>query len=204
MVLDSLDDDIRSTAAQLAGSLIHVSPSRPRLLSRKMLGGKIAYRCAGLDEELAHRVSVVHGVKGSYFVHSHRRHLQQTSDLVHDTDAGEAVLSLAQVEQGHDGSLLVLLGVSLKDLGHEGFILLVEFEGNVGVVVRGISVLHRKLSADIHGSILSSHSLEGSISSPQIVQLTPHVHIGRIYPDSREWNAWQDVQSSEYRSAGKL
>jgi hypothetical protein len=104
--------------------------------------GAGAYRCAGLNEELAHGVSVVHGVERGHFVDSHGRHLQQASDLVHDADAGEAVLALAQVEQGHDGGLFVLLGVSLEDLGHDGFILLVEFEGDIGVVLGGISVLH--------------------------------------------------------------
>jgi hypothetical protein len=51
------------------------------------------------------------------------------------------VLALTQVEKGHDGRLLVLLRVSLENLGHEGFILLVEFERDIGVVVRRVPVL---------------------------------------------------------------
>lgn len=99
------------------------------------------YRCADLDKELAHGGSVVHGVKGRNLVDAHRGHLEHAGDLVHDADAGEAVLALAEVEQGHDGALLVLGGVSLEDLGNDGLILLVELEGDFGVVVGGVSVL---------------------------------------------------------------
>lgn len=51
------------------------------------------------------------------------------------------MLALAEVQQGHDGGLLVLGGVSLKDLGDELLILGVELEGDVGVVVGCVSVL---------------------------------------------------------------
>jgi hypothetical protein len=102
----------------------------------------IAYGRADLDKVLADGLAVVHGVEGCNLVDTHWGHLEHASDLIHDADAGEAVLALAQVEQGHDGGLFVLLGVSLEDLGHDGFILLVEFEGDIGVVLGGISVLH--------------------------------------------------------------
>jgi len=97
--------------------------------------GVDAYRCAGLDEELAHGSAVVHGVERSDLVDSHGGHLEQAGDLVHDADAGEAVLALAEVQKGHDGGLLVLGGVSLEDLGHELLILGVELEGDVGVAI---------------------------------------------------------------------
>jgi hypothetical protein len=51
------------------------------------------------------------------------------------------VLALAEVEQGHDGSLLVLGRVSLEDLGNNGLVLFVELEGDLGVVVLGVSML---------------------------------------------------------------
>ena len=104
-------------------------------------GRKTTYRSADLDKVLAHRSSVVHGVERSDLVHSHGRHLKKTSDLVHDANAGESVLALAEVEQRHDGSLLVLGRVPLEDLGNDGLVLLVELEGDVGVVVLGISML---------------------------------------------------------------
>lgn len=100
-----------------------------------------AYRSAGLDEELANRRPVVHGVEGGHFVDSHGGHLEDASDLVHDTDAGEAVLALAQVQQWHDCGLLVLWWVPLEDLGDDGFILGGKFEGDAGVVVGCVSVL---------------------------------------------------------------
>lgn len=152
VLLDGFDNDVGSAAAQLAGGLSSVSNlecfcGKPRNFLVGSDGREgLAYRCACLDKELAHGVPVVHGVEGGHFVDSHGRHLQQASYLVHDTDAGEAVLALAQVEQGHDGGLLVLLGIPLEDLGDDGFILLVEFEGDIGIVVRGISVLRMSIS----------------------------------------------------------
>jgi hypothetical protein len=51
------------------------------------------------------------------------------------------VLALAEVQQRHDSSFLVLGRVSLEDLGNDGLVLLVELEGDVGVVVLGVSML---------------------------------------------------------------
>jgi hypothetical protein len=102
---------------------------------------RITYRRACLDEELAHGCAVVHCVEGGNLVDSHGRHLEKAGDLVHDADAREAVLALAEIEQGHDSGLLVLRRVALEDLGDDRLILGVEFEGNVGVVIGGVAVL---------------------------------------------------------------
>lgn len=56
-----------------------------------------SYRCACLYVKAPHGLPVVHGVESGHFVDAHRGHLKQTGDFVHDTDAGEAVLSLAEV-----------------------------------------------------------------------------------------------------------
>lgn len=90
---------------------------------------------------LAHGGSVVHGVERRHLVDAHGGHFEQASDLVHDADGGEAVLALSEVEDGHDGGLLVLRGVALEDLGDDGLILSVELEGNIGVVVGRVAVL---------------------------------------------------------------
>jgi hypothetical protein len=117
---------------------MHSSNCRQR---RYVRGRNKTYRSADLNKVLAHGGSVVHGVERSDLVHSHGRHLKKTSNLVHDTNAGEAVLALAEVEQRHDSSLLVLGRVSLEDLGNDGLVLFAEFEGDVGVVVLGVSML---------------------------------------------------------------
>ena len=91
--------------------------------------------------KLAHGGSVVHSVKGRNFVNSHRGHLEQSGNLVHDANTGETVLSLSEIEERHASGLLVLRGVSLEDLGNDGLIFLIELEGDIGVVVWGISVL---------------------------------------------------------------
>jgi hypothetical protein len=91
--------------------------------------------------ELADGRPVVHCVEGSDLVDSARRHFEDASDLVHDGDGSEAVLALAQVEQGHDGGLLVLGRIPLEDLGDERLILRVKLERDIWVVVGGVSVL---------------------------------------------------------------
>jgi len=96
-----------------------------------------------LDEELANRRPVVHGVEGGDLVDSHGGHIKEAGDLVHDADARKAVLTLAEVQDGHDCGLLVLWWVPLEDLGDDGFILGGKFEGDAGVVVGCVSVLLR-------------------------------------------------------------
>lgn len=116
-----------------------------------------AYRSASLDKVFANGRAVVHGVEGGNLVNAHRGHIQHAGDLVHHADAGEAVLALAEIKNGHDGRLLVLRRVSLKDLGDDDLILLVEFEGDVGVVVRRVPVL-RESSVSLQ-DVQSMHSL---------------------------------------------
>lgn len=63
------------------------------------------------------------------------------------------MLALAEVQQGHDGGLFVLGGVSLEDLGDELLVLGVELEGDVGVVVGRVSVLR----ANSRSAVLHEH-----------------------------------------------
>jgi hypothetical protein len=86
-------------------------------------------------------VPVVHGVEGRNLVDTHGRHFQQSRHLIHNTDASETVLSLSKVEQGHDSCFLVLARIPSEHLLDKLFILRVEFEGNVEVVLRSIAVL---------------------------------------------------------------
>lgn len=100
-----------------------------------------SYRCADLDEVFAHRFSVVHGIKGRDFVNSHGRHFQQTGNLIHDADTGEAMLALSKIKKGHDGSLLVLGRVTFEDLIDDFFVFGAELERDGWVVVRFVAVL---------------------------------------------------------------
>jgi len=99
------------------------------------------YCGADLDKVLADRLAVVHGVEGRDFVNAHRGNLEHASNLIHDADTSVAVLALAKVEQGHDGGLLVLGRITLKDLIDEGEVLLGELEREGRVVGRLITVL---------------------------------------------------------------
>lgn len=101
----------------------------------------LTHRRAALHMESAHGIPIVHSIESSHLIHTHRRHLQQPRHLIHDTDAGKAVLALSEVEQRHYGGFLVLAGVSAEDLLDELLILCVEFEGYRGVVFGSIAVL---------------------------------------------------------------
>lgn len=104
----------------------------------------VSYRCAKLDEEFADRFAVVHCVEGCDFVDAHRGHLEEASDLIHNADAGETMLTLTEVQEGHDSSLLVLRGVTGEDLFDELVVLLGELEGEGGIVLGGVAVLDRE------------------------------------------------------------
>lgn len=103
--------------------------------------GTRTYGGADLQVIFADRGPVVHGVEGGNLVDPHGWHLKESCDLVHNTETGEAVLSLSEIEQRHDGRLLVLGRVALEDFIDDLVVLLGELEGNAGVVDLGISVL---------------------------------------------------------------
>jgi hypothetical protein len=107
------------------------------------------YRCADLHEVLAHGFPVVHRVEGCDFVDTHRGHLQDPGNLVHDADAGETVLTLAKIQKRHDGGLLVLWGVTLEDLIDESKVLRVKFKRDRGVVVRLVSMLEANSTTSV-------------------------------------------------------
>ena len=94
-----------------------------------------------MDVVTADGLSVVHGVESSDFVDTHRGHFQSAGDLVHDTDAGEAVLALTEVKKGHDSTLLVLGRVALEDLIGECEVLLGKLERDGRVVLGAVAVL---------------------------------------------------------------
>jgi hypothetical protein len=99
------------------------------------------YRCADLHVELARGIPVVHGIEGGDFVDTHWRHLQYPRNLVHDADARESMLALSEIEERHDGGLLVLGRVPGDNLLDKLLVLGGEFEGDVGIVLRCVAVL---------------------------------------------------------------
>ena len=172
-LLDRFHDRVGSAAAELARSLAGCvssfilsqagapiprssSVTPPAIKPLKLC----TYRGACLDEELADGVSVVHGVERSDFVDAHWGHLEQPSNLVHDADGGETVLALAEVEDRHDSSLLVLRRVSLEDLCDELLILGVELERNIGVVVGRVAVLWIKALENMNESMPNRQCLK--------------------------------------------
>jgi len=105
------------------------------------LGKWGTYGGAALHMIFAHGLSVVHCVESGNLIHTHGRHLEDAGDFVHDADAGEAVLALAEVEKGHDGGLFVLRWVAGQDFLGELFVDRVEFEGDREVVFGTVAVL---------------------------------------------------------------
>lgn len=142
---DRLDDLVATATTELAGCLKWLSAmtkTRGRM-PRQVGKGPISYRRAKLNKVLANRLTVVHGIESCDFVDTHGGHLQETGDLVHDADAGVAVLALANVQDRHDSGLLVLGGIALEDLIDELEVLLGELERNIRVVFAFVAVLDK-------------------------------------------------------------
>lgn len=98
--------------------------------------------------KLSNRLTVVHGVESSNLVDAHWWHFQPACNFVHDADAGEAVLALAEIEEGHYCSFFVLGRVSFEDLSDELFVGSIEFEWYGCIVDRSISMLGDKASME--------------------------------------------------------
>jgi len=99
------------------------------------------YGGAALHVVLSHGLPVVHCVESGNFIDTHGRHLEDAGDFVHDADAGETVLALAEVEKGHDGGLFVLWWVAGEDFLDEFLVDGVELEGDREVVFGTVAVL---------------------------------------------------------------
>ena len=102
----------------------------------------------------SNRIAIVHRIESRDLVHPHWWHLKYPRNLVHDTDAGKAMLSLSQVKQGHDRRLLVLARVPADHLLNELLIDGIEFEGDARVIVDGVAVLYA-LSIGLAGRVES-------------------------------------------------
>lgn len=102
-----------------------------------------------MHKVLAHRVSIVHGVEGRDFVDSHWGHFEHASNLVHDADASEAMLALAEVQQRHDRGLLVLRGIPFEDFVDDFQVFCAELERDAGVIVGFVAVLEGDLEDEV-------------------------------------------------------
>lgn len=129
-----------------------------------------AYRSAALNVVSADRLAVVHCVESRYFVHAHWRHLQQSSDLVHNTDASPSVvLALSEIEKRHDCSFFILAGVSREDFLDESLICFAELEWDGRVVVGCVAVLSnryehgpgRQLPCRLHTTMIAALDVRG-------------------------------------------
>ena len=87
------------------------------------------------------RATIIHRVERCHLIHTHRRHFQDPSDLIHHADTCKAMLSLSQVQKGHDSSLFVLAGIACEDLINEFLVLSGKFEGDGWIVSSRVSML---------------------------------------------------------------
>lgn len=124
------------------------------------LGPRQAYGGAALYVKFARWIPVVHGVKSSDLVDAHRRHLQNSCNLVHDADAGKAMLALTQIQQRHHRCLLVLARIAAQHLLDELFILRIEFERNIEVVLGRVAVLLAVLEKQDSGVAMHAYHVE--------------------------------------------
>jgi hypothetical protein len=122
-----------------------------------------SYGRANLQMPLAYGTSVVHCVECSNLIDTHRRHLQQSSNFIHDAQACETMLPLSEIENWHHGRFLVLWWIALQNLIDELVILLRELEGNASIIIRRIAVLKygTLVSLQLLWSLNWTHNLEG-------------------------------------------
>jgi len=96
---------------------------------------------AKLHVEFSNRIAIKHGVEGRDFVDANARHIQHIGTPLHSAQwQPPSVLSLSQVKNGNERGLFM----PFRIIGLDGFnsleILLGEFEGNIGVVLRRVPV----------------------------------------------------------------
>ena len=102
--------------------------------------------------KLSNRLTIVHGVESSNLVYPHWWHFQPACNFIHDADAGEAVLALAEIEEGHYGGFFVLRRVAFKDFGDEFFVDGIKLKWYGWVVDRRISMLGDEALMEERGS----------------------------------------------------
>lgn len=75
--------------------------------------GSLDTRCSVTSPEIRKcGAPVKHGVESRHFVNAHGWHFQELRDVVHDADTRPSlVLSLTEMEEGDDSTLLVLWGI---------------------------------------------------------------------------------------------
>lgn len=127
------------------------SPSPLSFQNKACIQEKETYGSASLQMVFSNRVSVVHSVKSSHFINTHRRHFKNPCNLVHDGQGAETVLALAEIEKGHDGGFFVLGWVALEDFIHELVVLFRELERDGGIVFGSVTVLQNSSSDTIEG-----------------------------------------------------
>lgn len=125
--------------------------------------------------------AVVHGVEGSDLVDAHGRHFQPSGNFVHDGDGGEAMLALAEIEEGHYSGFFVLWRVAFEDLCDEFFVDGVEFEGDGGIVVGAVAVLQY--------TIVSAPKLGKDLLSSMTFVCSMEMYIGEWEAKRTTWRA---------------
>ena len=103
--------------------------------------GDKTHGSANLHMIFPNRIPVIHRIKSRHLIDSHRRHLEDSGNLIHNRQARESGLTLPQVEQRHHCGLLVLRWVAGEDLLYDRLVLSGEFEGDGGVVFGRVAVL---------------------------------------------------------------
>lgn len=87
---------------------------------------------------------VEHGIECCNLIHTHRRDVDNSCNLVHYRDGGETILSLAEIKKRHNSRLLVLRRVALENFFNSLLVVLVEFKRNAGIVLGCVAMLYPK------------------------------------------------------------
>jgi hypothetical protein len=93
---------------------------------------------------IAYDWPVEHGIECCNLIHTHRRDVDNSCNLIHYRDGGETILSLAEIQKRHNSRLLVLRRVALENFFDSLLVVLVEFKRNAGIVLWCVAMLYPK------------------------------------------------------------
>lgn len=123
------------------------------------------YRSAHLEVKLSDRLAIIHGVESSDLVDAHWWHFQPACNFIHDADAGEAVLALPEIEEGHYSGFFVLRWIAFQYFGDEFFVDSIKLKWYGWIICRGISMLGDVALMEVRGSRSSWAGLDARRSA---------------------------------------
>lgn len=99
-----------------------------------------------------HRLSLEHGIERGNFIDSHWGNFQNSSNFIHNSNGAVSKLTLTKIEEGHDGSLLVVRRILGNGFINFGLVLSIEGKFGIGIVGGCVTVHALNVMMSLDGS----------------------------------------------------